>query len=57
MFNRNLVLRLVVAVIPIVGAVAIASFARGSEFPGLFVLVLAIVVGSVALVVMRGGPS
>jgi hypothetical protein len=50
-------LRVALAILPLVVALALASLARQSEFPGLFVLVAAILVGSVVLVLMRGGRS
>jgi hypothetical protein len=55
--DRHLVLRLALAILPLVGAFALASLARGSQFPGVFVLVLAIVAGGIILVLMRSdGP-
>jgi hypothetical protein len=57
MFHLHPMLRVALAILPLVVALALASLARQSEFPGLFVLVAAILVGSVVLVLMRGGRS
>jgi uncharacterized integral membrane protein len=58
MFDRNLVLRLALALFPLVGALVLASFfARHFEPPSMLALVLAILVGGVILVVMRSGRS
>jgi hypothetical protein len=53
MSGRDLVLRLALAILPLVGALVLASLARHSKFPGMPVLVLAILAGSVILVLMR----
>jgi hypothetical protein len=55
--GRDLVLRLVLAILPLVGALVLASLARHSELPGVPVLVLAILAGSVVLVLMRSSRS
>jgi hypothetical protein len=53
MSDRHLPLRLALAILPLVAALVLASLARGSGFPGIFVLVAAILAGSVVLVLMR----
>jgi hypothetical protein len=57
MFDRNFVLRLAVVIFPLILAGVVASLIKQSEFPGLPALVFAILVGSVILVLMRGGRS
>jgi hypothetical protein len=57
MFDRKLVLRFALVILPLILAGAVASLFRRSESPSLFVLVLATVVGSMILVVMRGDSS